>query len=146
MAGAPGPAPGGGAGRRSRPHPLRPIVAGGAGWVRRALFGPELVRKANILRCRCGNFVPIPEDDALLLRAEAALAAGRDGQRYLLACDERGERWEYLMAECRFHAGDYPAARAHYHRCVDAFDVRPRLEICCREMGDYQMAYYYAKM
>ena len=110
------------------------------------LFGPELVRKANILRCRCGNFVPIPEDDALLLRAEAALAAGRDGERYLLACDERGERWEYLMAECRFQVGDYPAARAHYHRCEDAFDVRSRLEICCREMGDYQMAYYYAKM
>ena len=114
---------------------------------RSPLFGPELRRKAAILRCRCGNFVTIPEDGSLLLQAEAALASGRwrDGERYLLACDERGERWEYLMAECRFQVGDYPAARAHYHRCEAVFDVRQRLEICCRELEDYKMAYYYAK-
>ena len=111
------------------------------------LFGPELARKAHILQCRCGNFSPIPEDDALLLKAQAALAAGRyaDAERYLAAQDDRGPRWEYLMAECRFHTGDYAAAREHYHRCEDHFDLRARLEICCRELGDYKMAYYYAK-
>ena len=50
------------------------------------------------------------------------------------------------MGECRFQAGDYAAARDHFHRCEDRFDVRSRLEICCRELGDYKMAYYYAKL
>lgn len=111
------------------------------------LFGPELVRKSAILRCRCGNFVTIPEDGSLLLQAEAALASGRwrDGERYLAACDDRDGRWEHLMGECRFHAGDYAQARDHYHRCEDCFDVRSRLEICYRELEDYKMAYYYAK-
>ena len=111
------------------------------------LFGPELERKAAILRSRCGNFVTIPEDGALLLQAEAALASGRwqDGERYLAACDDRDGRWEHLMGECRFHAGDYAQARDHYHRCEDCFDVRSRLEICYRELEDYKMAYYYAK-
>ena len=109
------------------------------------LFGPELVRKARILRCRCGDPSDIPEDDSLLWKAGAALAAGRDAERYLLAVDDRGKQWEYLMAECRFRAADYPAARAHYHRCEDCYDVRSRLEVCCREMEDYKMAYYYAK-
>ena len=111
------------------------------------LFGPELERKAAILRCRCGNFVTIPEDGSLLLQVEAALASGRwqDGERYLTACDDRDGRWEHLMGECRFYAGDYAAAKDHYHRCEDCFDVRSRLEICYRELEDYKMAYYYAK-
>ena len=111
------------------------------------LFGPELARKAAILRCRCGEFVPIPEDGALLCQADEALAAGRwtDAARYLSACDDRGPGWEYRMGECRFHAGDYAGAKDHYHRCEDAFDVRSRLEICYREMEDYKMAYFYAK-
>ena len=112
------------------------------------LFGPELARKAAILRNRCGNFVPIGEDEALLCKADAALASGRfsDAQRYLAACDDHSPRWEHRMGECRFQAGDYAAARDHFHRCEDRFDVRSRLEICCRELGDYKMAYYYAKL
>lgn len=111
------------------------------------LFGPELQRQAALLRCRCGIPADIPEDDALLLKAKSALAAGcrEDALRYLLARDDRGPEWEYLMGECRFLAGDYAAARAHYHHCEDAVDVRERLEICCRELEDYKMAYYYAK-
>lgn len=112
------------------------------------LFGPELAEKAAILRNRCGNFVPIDADEALLCKADAALASGRfsDAQRYLAACDAHSPRWEHRMGECRFQAGDYAAARDHFHRCEDRFDVRSRLEICCRELGDYKMAYYYAKL
>lgn len=111
------------------------------------LFGPELARKAAMLRSRCGILTPIPEDDALLLRAEAALAEGRhaDAKRYLLAHDGHNARWHHLMGECAFAVGDYAEARSHYHRCEDAIDVRERLEVCCREMEDYKMAYYYAK-
>ena len=112
------------------------------------LFGPELAEKAAILRNHCGNFVPIDADEALLCKADAALALGRfsDAQRYLAACDAHSPRWEHRMGECRFQAGDYAAARDHFHRCEDRFDVRSRLEICCRELGDYKMAYYYAKL
>ena len=111
------------------------------------LFGPELHRKAAILRCRCGEFVPIPEDGALALSAQAALASGRwaDALRYLSAQDDRDAGWEHAMGECCFHAGDYAGAKDHYHRCEDAFDVRARLEICYRELEDYKMAYFYAK-
>ena len=111
------------------------------------LFGPELQRKAAILRSRCGDFGPIPDDGSLLLRARGALADRRtaDAERYLAACDDRDAQWEQLMGECRFLAGDYAAAKDHYHRCEDRFDVRARLEHCYRELEDYKMAYYYAR-
>ena len=111
------------------------------------LFGPELGRKAAILRCRCGEFVPIPDDGALALSANGALVSGRweDALRYLCAVDDRDADWEHAMGECRFHAGDYAAAKDHYHRCEEAFDVRARLEVCYRELEDYKMAYFYAK-
>lgn len=111
------------------------------------LFGQELRRKSAILQCRCGKFTEISEDDTLLLKAKRALTDGRreDAVRYLLARDDRGAEWEYLMGECAFASGDYTEARAHYHRCEETIDVRARLEICCRELEDYKMAYYYAK-
>ena len=111
------------------------------------LFGPELRRKAAMLRCRCGFSTDIPEDNALLMKAERALAEKRwpDAERYLLARDHRDAHWEHLMGECRFLAEDYAAAKDHYHLCEDAFDVRGRLEICYRELQDFRMAYYYAK-
>ncbi len=111
------------------------------------LFGPELRRQAAMVRCRCGISAGIPEDDALLLKAAQALADGcrADAERYLLARDDRDAQWHHLMAECRFRAEDYAAAKEHYHRCEEVFDVRQRLEICYRELEDFRMAYYYAK-
>lgn len=111
------------------------------------LFGPELRRKAAMLRCECGLSAEIPEDDSLLLRARAALAAGRpaDARRYLLARDHRDTEWHFCMGECAFAEGDHRSAKDHYHRCEEACDVRQKLEICYRELEDYKMAYYYAK-
>ena len=72
------------------------------------LYGPELRRKAAMLRCRCGISADIPEDNALLMKAERALAEKRygDAQRYLLARDHRDVHWHHLMGECCFHTGD----------------------------------------
>lgn len=111
------------------------------------LYGPELRRQAALVRCRCGLPTDIPGDDALLLKAERALAEGRgaDAERYLLAQDHRDAQWHHLMGGCRFQAGDYAAAKDHYHRCETDFDVRQRLEICYRELEDFRMAYFYAK-
>lgn len=111
------------------------------------LFCPGSERQAAILRAKCGLSAELPEDDTLLLKSNAALADGRydDAMRYLNAIDDRDAHWHHLMGECAFRAGDYSAAKDHYHRCEDAIDVRARLEVCCRELGDYKMAYYYAK-
>ena len=111
------------------------------------LYGPELRRKAAVLRCRCGDPTDIPEDGALLYKARISLEDSRpaDARRYLEAIDHRNKPWHHLMGECLFGCGDYAGAKDHYHRCEDAFDVRERLEICYRELEDYKMAYFYAK-
>jgi transcriptional regulator with XRE-family HTH domain len=111
------------------------------------LYGPELRRKAAMIRCRCGISADIPEDNALLMKAERALKEKRfsDAERYLLARDHRDARWHHLMGQCRFQAGDYAAAKEHYHRCEESYDVRSLLEICYRELEDFRMAYFYAK-
>ena len=110
-------------------------------------FGPELRRTAAILRCRCGENVEIPEDGGLLSKAGAAIESGRteDALRYLLAMDDRDERWDQAMGECRFRAGDYAAARDHFLRCPESPQIIHRLEVCFRELEDFKMAYYYAK-
>ena len=84
---------------------------------------------------------------ALLMKAERALKEKRfsDAERYLLARDHRDARWHHLMGQCRFQAGDYAAAKEHYHRCEESYDVRSLLEICYRELEDFRMAYFYAK-
>ena len=111
------------------------------------LYGPELRRKAALVRSRCGVATDIPEDSALLLKAERALAEERfsDALRYLLARDHRDAHWHHLMGECRFREGDYASAKEHYHQCEEHFDVRHRLEVCYRELEDFRMAYFYAK-
>lgn len=113
---------------------------------RSPLFGPELQRKAALLGRKCGLDAPIPDDGSLLQKARHAIAAGNapDARRYLLAQDDRGAEWDYLMGECAFCEEHYADARRHFHRCEAVFDVRHRLEICCRELEDYKMAYYYA--
>lgn len=111
------------------------------------LYGPELRRKAAVLRCRCGDDAEIPEDGALLQKARIALQAKQpeDALRYLAAIDRRGKQWHHLMGEAHFARSDYENAKDHYHRCETAFDVRERLEICYRQLEDYKMAYFYAK-
>lgn len=118
-------------------------------------FGPELERKYRILLARCpesvgalpGLAAEISEDEALLLRAESALADGtpEDARRYLLALDARDAAWYQLMGEVHFRLGQYRQAAECYHRAEDAMDLRERLEICYRELEDYKMAYFYAK-
>ena len=111
------------------------------------LYGPELRRKAALVRCRCGVSAEIPEDSTLLVKAEQALARNRwdDARRYLLARDHRDERWHHMMGICLFREKDYAAAKEHFHQCEDTFDVRRELETCYLELEDFRMAYFYAK-
>lgn len=93
----------------------------------------------------------IPEDsEVLLLRAEAALAMGMvEKAGNLLDGAERQETpgWNYLRGEVYFRGNAYEQAAKCYHRAEGIFPGKTaqRLEICYREMGDFKMAYYYAK-
>lgn len=114
-------------------------------------FDGAQLRRLRILQAMQapGRADRIPaEDDALLLRAQGALDNGQPGEaeRYLNACqDRKGEQWNYLMGMAHFHRGAYAQAAEHLHRAEDQRDVRQELEICYRELGNFQKAYYYAK-
>lgn len=106
-------------------------------------------RTLALLMARCGMETVLPDDDgALLLRAERALADGNpEGAiRYLEAADHRDvPQWHCLRGECAFDVGDYQTAADHFHHAEASYPLNERLEICYRELGDFKMAYYYAK-
>ena len=84
----------------------------------------------------------------LLLRAEAALEdKNPQGCPALLeAAQTRTPQWHYLRAEAYFMDKNYADAAAHYLLSGD-WDPQHTdraLEICYRELGDFEKAYYYA--
>lgn len=92
----------------------------------------------------------LPSDDAaLLLRAQAALEAGDSAAciRYLDAAQTQTGEWSALRGEALLAQGQYARAAEYLHRAEEVLPARviPALERCYREMGDYRMAYLYAK-
>lgn len=88
-------------------------------------------------------------DEELLLRAEAALAAGdarRAGALLDAAQEQTVPRWHLLRGDGYVLEGDYEKAARCYHRAEDAQPqlTAPKLERCYRELGDYKRAYAYA--
>jgi transcriptional regulator with XRE-family HTH domain len=65
----------------------------------------------------------------------------------LLACvTDKSPRYHYIKAQMHFGQKAYEAARPHFEA---AWDLDPksccsRLEDCCRELGDFAGAYFYA--
>jgi hypothetical protein len=61
--------------------------------------------------------------------------------------DRHSGRWNFLRAEACFRQQDYQCAARFYHEAEKEKweKVEEKLEICYREMGNYKMAYYYAK-
>lgn len=88
-------------------------------------------------------------DDELLLRAGAALDAG-DGKRcvrLLEACgDWETPEWNLLRAEVYLAEKEYGAALACFRKAEVVFEsvCMPKMELCCKELGDFQGAYLYA--
>lgn len=117
-----------------------------------AYFTPELERKRLLLLAQASpaRLVDLPsDDDALLIRAQTALAKG-DVPR-AAACLDAVEnqdvvRWHLLRAEVLFARNEYGQAAAHYHRAEKDHPSHtiPRLEACYRELGDFKRAYEYA--
>lgn len=92
----------------------------------------------------------LPDDyGTLLLRAEAALQEG-DPARCAILLDAAAPcpepRWQLLRAEAYFQQKDYRSALEHYAQVEAAYPEKTlrAMEICCRELEDYKMAYHYA--
>lgn len=88
-------------------------------------------------------------DEELLLRAEAALEQENPSRAAgLLAAaeDKENPRWNLLMGETFFQQRNFALAAEYLQKAETAYpnDSWPLLEICCRELGDFQKAYFYA--
>ena len=120
------------------------------GPIRGGYCSEELERRRLLLLARAkpgsaGHMLP-SLDEELLVRAGVALEQGDpDGCIRLLeaARDRENCRWNYLRGECAFIRGDYAWAAVCYRKAEAGFPdkVLARLEVCCRELGDYEGAY-----
>ena len=95
----------------------------------------------------CGQLPSL--DEELMFRAAEAIRDGDAcrGGHLLEAMQHRDSpRWMLLRGEAYVAEGDYRNAAQCFHRAEADFprEVIPRLEICCRELGDFQQAYFYA--
>lgn len=88
-------------------------------------------------------------DGELLLRAQEAIAQGRDSRGIsLLEAMEHQDtpRWHLLRGQLCLRQQQWPEAAAHLELAEAEFprEVFPMLETCYRETGNYQKAYEYA--
>lgn len=87
----------------------------------------------------------LPED-VLLLKAQAALDRGdpEPGEKLLEVAQVRDSHWYWLRGEAYFAQKEYRSALECYQKSEPDHDADRQMEICCRELEDYKMAYYYA--
>lgn len=90
------------------------------------------------------------EDEALLLRAEAALQQGEAARCEVLleaAENREGPRWNLLRGEAAYARKDFSRAAECFAVAEEAYPrvAVSRLEDCYRELGDYKRAYEYAR-
>ena len=84
--------------------------------------------------------------EELLLRAKAALE-NKDftrAQMLLQAAPEHTNQYHQLQADVYFAQGQYQSAAEHYGHLHEDRHTCARLEICYRELGNFERAYYYA--
>ena len=118
------------------------------------LCAGELERRRLLLLGQLGEPVSarLPSLDAeLLLRAREALAGEQPDRAACLldaAEDHQDPQWCLVRGEVYLRQRAYAAAVSCFHRAEAAFPDQTisRLEICYRELGDYQQAYRYAKL
>jgi len=84
----------------------------------------------------------------LMLLATAAMESGLPERAvaYLTAADSRDAQWYLLFGQAKIQQKDYGAAARALHRAEDQFPTVcvPALEICYRELGNFEQAYRYA--
>lgn len=108
-----------------------------------------LLAKAQ-LNLRTEVRVLLPDlDEELLLRAGAALDSGDRERcvRLLEAAEDReSPAWNLLRAEIYLAEKEYGPALTCLRKAEAAFPDRclPKMELCCKELGDFRGAYTYA--
>lgn len=88
-------------------------------------------------------------DEELFLRAGAALDHGDPDRcaRLLEACEDReSPKWNLLRGEAYLAGKAYEAALFCLKRAEGEYEALclPKMELCCKELGDFQGAYEYA--
>lgn len=115
-------------------------------------FLPELQRRRLLLLARskprdCAAILQtLPADDReLLLRAQAAQQQENweRSAQLLDAVQEKSEKWYLLRGEAYYGLGQYAKAAEYFGKVEDK--ALARLENCYEQLGDYKMAYFYAK-
>ena len=110
-----------------------------------------LLAKAVPAKERTAVIKQIPaEEEIMLLRAQAAMELGEyDKAKKLLEAMEKQDtaQWNMLRGDLWFREGEYAKSAKCFHAAEEHYPeiTGEKLEICYREMGDYKMAYYYAK-
>ena len=117
-------------------------------------YTADAERRRLLLGFRAGDAPAMLEmvlptlDPELLLRAEAALERADYGRcaALLTACEEKSLLWHYLTGRMYFAQKDFSLARPHFEAAweLDPKTCCSRLEDCCREIGDFAGAYFYA--
>ena len=139
--------------RQGRPAYAKKLLERSAVAGSRTPYNTQDTERRRLLLCWQAGEV-IPEDalpdltPELLLRAEIALEAGRFDRcaALLAATSTRNPLWHYITARMHFAQKAFDQAKLHFEK---AWEYAPqtccsRLEDCCREMGDFAGAYFYA--
>lgn len=104
-----------------------------------------LLRERQLLLAAAGEAVDLSgEDHVLLLRAQQAADPQRQLELLAAVENKAPSQWNYLQAEGEFALGQYEKALSHYEKTEPSEKVWQRMEVCCRELGDYKRAYEYA--
>jgi transcriptional regulator with XRE-family HTH domain len=113
-------------------------------------FTAALERERRLLLGQAGmEVLPDRDDRELLLRSKNALSQG-DWQRCLAileaAEDHQDPQWKLLRGEAWFAGGDYSQAACWLEAVEVLYPEKTlsKLEICYREMGNFEKAYAYA--
>jgi tetratricopeptide (TPR) repeat protein len=129
--------------------PYAQTLLGQAAGLRGIYLGPALSDHLRMLLARAGEPVPPDVDEGLLLLARQALKKG-DAARALellpAAANRTAPLWHLLMGKAHYALGNYAAALPHLTKAESSFPAEtvPALELCYKELGDFQKAYEYA--
>ena len=86
----------------------------------------------------------LPSDEAPLLYAQAYLQKNDPDSCLAVLTGQSGKMTEFLRAEAYFAKKDYVSALNCYKNLPEDQQLLHKMELCCRELGDYEQAYRYA--
>ena len=109
-------------------------------------YGQELENKRLLLTAKTGETVSLPDiSEELFLRAELAYRAKQWDRcaAFLACCDLRPAPWHLLRGLVLAAQKNYAAAREELKTVQKDFPRQSleAMEVCCRELGDFQGAY-----